>query len=463
MFSPLFASSKKAILLLSGVLIAATALVDWLLVGDLPLGFLYLLPMSMVGRVLRPWQIAGVAALCTFFSEAFDQFVWSFRIGMPRDVLYFAAFFCVGLFVYKIDRNREIVIKHLREIEEQRDARREAEEQLKVLVESSPAAIVTADADGCVLMANEAAHQMFGVISGALPGRSIYRYLPSLSNASRRDMDQQLFRAVMQSRALREDSEVFLADICFSTYRTDSGSRLAAMILDASEELRSREEASLYQMTVGSRLAVGAVSHEIRNVCGAIAVVHQNLSRNQFLLGNKDFEALGNLVFALEQIAAVNLRQPTDRATEVDLNSLLDDLRIVITPSLSDEAIDCTWALERELPLVWADRTNLMQVFLNLTTNSLRALSQVKNKALSISAKNEGGRVLLEFMDNGGGVEHPEQLFHPFQDGAQATGLGLYLSRAFMRSFDGELRYRTIPGVACFVVELSVVKQVEEA
>jgi len=463
MFSPLFAGSKRTILLLSGVLIAGTALIDWLLVGDLPLGFLYLLPMSMVGRVLLPWQIAGVAALCTFFSEAFDQFVWSFRIGMPRDILYFAAFFCVGLFVYEINRNREVAAKHLREIEEQRDARREAEEQLKVLVESSPAAIVTADADGCVLMANEAAHRMLGLVSGALQGRSIYRYLPSLSNVSRRDMDQQLFRAVMQSRALREDSEVFLADICFSTYRTDSGSRLAAMILDASEELRSREEASLYQMMVGSRIAVGAVSHEIRNVCGAIAVVHQNLSRNQFLLDNKDFEALGNLVFALEQIAAVNLRQPTDRATEVDLNSLLDELRIVISPSLSEETIECTWLLERDLPLVWADRTNLLQVFLNLTTNSLRALSGVKNKTLSISARSKDSHVLLEFMDNGGGIEHPEQLFHPFQDGAQATGLGLYLSRAFMRSFGGELRYRAIPGVACFVVELSAVTQFEKA
>jgi PAS domain S-box-containing protein len=308
MFSSLFAGSKKTVLFLSGLLITVTGLVDWLLVGDLPLGFLYLLPMSMVGRVLRPWQIAGVAAVCTLLSEAFDQFAWSLRIGLPRDVLYFAAFFSVGLFVYEVDRNRQVVIRHLREIEKQSDARRDAEEQLKVLVESSPAAIVTADADGCVIMANEAAHRMLGVASGMLPGCSIHRYVPSLSNVSRCHTDQQLFRAVMQSRAFREDNEVFLADICFSTYRTDSGSRLAAMILDASEELRSREEASLHQMMAGSRIVVGAVSHEIRNVCGAIAVVHQNLSRNQFLVNNKDFEALGNLIFALERIAAVNLR-----------------------------------------------------------------------------------------------------------------------------------------------------------
>lgn len=453
------ASSKGWILLFSALLIAAIAMIDWHASGELPLGFVYLLPMFLVGRVLRPWQIAGVAVLCTFLAEIFDQFSWNLPVGLPRDVLYFVAFFCVGLFVYEANRNRQIVIGHLHEIEKQSDARREAEEQLKVLVESSPAAIITSDSAGHVLMANDAAHRMLGLDAGLLPGRSIQRYFPSLSNVSRGDTNQKMFRAVMQSRGQREDGEVFLADICFSTYRTDAGSRLAAMILDISDELRTREEASLHQMMAGSRIAVGAVSHEIRNVCGAIAVVHQNLSRNELLAQNKDFEALGNLVLALERIAAIDTRQIPDQAAEVDLVSVLDDLRIVVAPSFSEEGIECTWSLEPDLPLVWADAANLMQVFLNLIRNSLRALSQVQNRVLSISAKLEHHRVLLEFLDNGCGVEHPERLFHPFQEGANATGLGLYLSRAFMRSFGGELRYKPVTGGACFVVELTPVNQ----
>ncbi|SRR6266851_5437108 len=463
MFSPLVRGSQKSVLFRAGFLIAAVALIDWRLVNELPLGFLYLLPMLMVGRVLSPWQIASAAALCTFLTEDFDQFVWNFRTGMPRDVLYFAAFFCVGLFVYEVTRNRQVVMEHLHEIERQRDARREAEEQLQVLIESSPAAIITADSDGCVLMANEAAHRMLALEPATLPGRSIHRYFPSLSNVSCRDTNQQLFRTVMQSRGQREDSEVFLADICFSTYRTGAGSRLAAMILDASEELRTREEASLHQMLAGSRIAVGAVSHEIRNICGAIAVVHQNLSRSELLAQNKDFEALGNLVLALERIAAIDLRHSPDQAAEVDLISVLDDLRIVIAPSLREESIECTWTFEPDLPLVWADQSNLMQVFLNLTINSRRALSPKKDRALSILARRERHRVLVEFIDNGGGVDRPEQLFHPFQAGAQNSGLGLYLSRAFLRSFGGELRYKALPGGACFIVELSQVSQFEKA
>jgi two-component system, LuxR family, sensor kinase FixL len=459
MFSFFARGSKSASLAWAGVLIVLVALIDWRVVANVPLGFLYLLPMLMLGKVLKPWQTALAAALCTYLTEEFDQFAWDLRTGLPRDVLCFMAFFSIGVFVYEMNRNRQIILRQLHEIEKQRDARREAEEQLTVLIESSPAAIVTADSDGSVLMANEAAHRMLGIKAPSLLGRSIHRYFPSLANVSGRETSQQLFRTVMQSRGQREDGEGFLAEICFSTYHTGSGRRLAAMILDSSEEFRTREESSLHQMLAGSRIAVGAVSHEVRNVCGAIALVHRNLSRDHRLAGDKDFEALGNLVVALERIAAVELRPYPEQALEVDLLAVLDDLRIVITPSLHDQGIACTWELEPDLPLVWADGTNLMQVFLNLTTNSIRSLSEkASDRSLTISARSEGQRVTVEVLDNGGGVAQPSELFHPFQTGARNTGLGLYLARAFARSFGGDLRYKAVADSACFVVELAPVR-----
>jgi C4-dicarboxylate-specific signal transduction histidine kinase len=210
----------------------------------------------------------------------------------------------------------------------------------------------------------------------------------------------------------------------------------------------------LHQLLEGSRIAVSALSHEMRNVCGAIAVVHQNLKRTGSLAGNKDFEALGNLVVALENIASVNLHQSASLASEVDLTVLLDELKIVVAPSLDEEEINAHWVIEPGLPLVWAERSSLMQVFLNLIANSTRALSKMSERALFISAHSVGDEVHVEVSDNGGGVAHPEHLFRPFQAGAEATGLGLYLSRAFMRSFSGELRYKPLAGGACFTVEL---------
>jgi two-component system, LuxR family, sensor kinase FixL len=115
------------------------------------------------------------------------------------------------------------------------------------------------------------------------------------------------------------------------------------------------------------------------------------------------------------------------------------------------------WDVEDDLPLIWADRPSLMQAFLNLITNSIRVLSTKKEKRLlSISAKSQENQVLVEFSDNGGGVKRPEYLFRPFQDGAQSSGLGLYLSRSFLRSFGGDVRYLPLPAGACFVVSLNV-------
>jgi two-component system sensor kinase FixL len=463
MYPSLFRGSRTSTLTWSATIIALIALIDWRIVADLPLGFLYLLPMLMLGRILQPWQIMTVAGLCTLLTEEFDQFAWSFRTGLPRDVLYFFAFFAIGMFVHEANRNRQIIMSQLDEIRRQSDARLEAEQQLNALIQSSPAAIITADSDGCVLMANEAAHRMLELDEPALLGRSIQQYFPSLAHISGRETQQHLFRTVMQSRGHREGGEAFLADICFSTYPTRSGPRFAAMILDASEELRTREESSLHQMLAGSRIAVSAVSHEVRNICGAIAVVHQNLARTNIFVGNKDFEALTNLVVALERIAAVDLRPYPEQTSEVDLAAVLDDLKIVISPSLSEHDIDCHWSIGPQLPLVWADGTNLIQVFLNLTTNSIRVLSQKpSDRSLSVSATSVGTRVIVQVIDNGVGIAHPENLFRPFQAGAQNTGLGLYLARAFARSFGGDLHYKPSPAGACFVVELASVEPSKE-
>jgi PAS domain S-box-containing protein len=459
MLSFLLRGSPKTALLRAAMMIALIALADWRIEGPIPLGFLYLFPMLLIGGALSRWQIATAAAVCTVLTEAFDNTEWSLESGIPRDILIFAAFLGMGLFVYEMIRSRRLELQHLHEIEGESEARREAEEQLKVLVESSPVAIFTADSDGRVLLANDAAHRMFGLTPATLPGKSIREYLPSLVNVPALETNRQSFRTVMQCRGRREDGEVFLADIWFSTYRTSVGPRLAAIVVDTSEDLRNREELSFHQLLGASRILVGAVSHEIRNVCGAIAVVHENLQRSgalaQDLAQNKDFEALGTLITALEKIASMDLRHTANQAAGIDLQSLVEELRIIVEPSFRDDGIEVRWEIEPGLAPVWADRQSLIQVFLNLTKNSERAMSDQPRRELTVTARTEKQRVVVRFSDTGGGVRNPDQLFRPFQEGAQATGLGLYLSRALMRSFRGDLRYEREPLGSCFIVELS--------
>jgi len=443
---------------LAGALIVMIAVVDWRVQANIAFGFLYLLPMLLVGTVLPLWGILLTALICTVLADLFDPFVFSLSVGLPQDILVFTSLAGTGLYSYEITRNRQRETKHLQTVEREAGARRIAEEQLEFLIESSPAAILIMDAAHLILRANPAAHRLFGAPAGDLAGKSIRRYLPALGRVDLSRENSQAFRTEMQCRGEREQGEVFLANVFFSTYDTALGRRLAVLVLDASDELRAREELGMEQLLTASRILVGAVSHEVRNVCGAIAVIHENLIRSRRLNGNKDFEALGSMVETLNKIASLELKQSTGepQLCGIDLAETLGDLRIVLDLYCQEAGVSVHWDIPLDLPPVWADRHRLLQVLLNLTKNSKRAMERADAKQLDISASLENGRVWIRVTDTGPGISSVEKLFQPFQQGAEATGLGLYLSRALMRSLRGDLRHDpTVPGCS-FVIELAI-------
>ena len=442
---------------LAGLLIAAIAIIDWRVDLNFAFAFLYLLPVLLVGTVLSRRLVVLSALVCTVLSDFFDPFPFTLALSLPQDILVFAALAGCGLFAYEVTRRsrREAEVRH--RVESEVTARREAEEQLEFLIESSPAAILTMSADFLILRANSAAYRLLGLRQGELPGQSIRQYIPALGRVSPTE-SRQTFRTEMQCRGVRGNGEVFLANVFFSTYNTAPGPRLAALVVDASEDMRDREESNLEQLLAGSRILVGAVSHEIRNVCGAITIMHENLVRSGILSGNQDFEALGALVETLNRIASMELTQSSNRpqAAIIDLSGALDDFRIVLEPCCHEADISLHWDIPKELPAVWADRHRLLQVLLNLTQNSEHALRDAKVRRIDISATVGKGVVSVRVTDTGPGISSMPKLFQPFQQGAESTGLGLYLSRAFVRSFRGELRHDpSMPGCS-FVIELAM-------
>ena len=459
------------VLLQAAALIVAVALLDWLVSDAVPLGWLYLLPMAFTATVLPRLPLLGLALGCTVLAECFDGYAWNWVSGAPRDVLYLCSFAGSALYVHSVVDGRRAAAQHLRMLEAQMAARQDAEEQLRVMVENSPVAVFTANAAGTVLLANEAADRLFALERGALAGRSFAPFLPLLMELPALHTPapgEPVFHTATQCRGRRANGEIFQADLWFSTYGTSTGPRLAVFLTDISEDLRDREEANLQQLLTGSRILFGAVSHEVRNVCAAIAVVHENLRRNSVIAGaqfgvlaqSKDFEALGTLVLALERIASVELREAANQFAALDLAPFLEEVQIVVAPALREDDIELCWDVPDPLPAVWADRQSLLQVLLNLFKNSQHALGIGSeqmlwlNRRITLSVVDEGSRVTITVRDTGPGVSHPEFLFKPFQQQARAAGLGLYLSRALLRTFSGDLHHQSTPEGAAFVVEL---------
>src|SRR5580693_2066580 len=333
---------------LAGLLIAAIAVVDWRVDAPLAFGFLYLFPILIVGGCCPRWATLATALLCTTLADWFDPFSFTLTMALPQDILVFTSLAGTGMFAYEITRSQQRERENLRRVERESAARREAEEQLSFLIDSSPVAIFTMTVGGTIVLANSAAHRLLELPPGELHGKNVRPFIPALSRVYANGQPG-AFRTEMQCRGERENGEVFLANVFFSTYNTAAGPRLAALLVDGSEILREREEASLQHLLAGSRILVAAVSHEVRNICGAIGVMHENLARQGVLRENQDFDALGSLVETLAKIASMELKQSThgneSGAASVDLHDVLTDLRIVLEPCCEEAGIELRWDL----------------------------------------------------------------------------------------------------------------------
>jgi PAS domain S-box-containing protein len=446
---------------IAGVWTAGIAWLDWR-TPDVSTGFLYLFPVLLAASVLNSWQIMLMALICGFLREAFDPL----RFGpgaTERLAVVIAGFAMTGFFVAELNLRRRNLADYVAERERQIRLRQEAEQQVRILIETSPLAILTLDHSGRVALANESARELFGFEDESLQGSDVEPYLPILYRMWKGPRSAANLHTNVECKAHRRTGEVFLAHVWLSTYHTSLGPGLAAVIWDASENLRDREGSGFDSMMATSRVLVGAISHEIRNLASAAASAYARLAVECPVRGNEQFQVLGTLIEGLEKIASSGLRAASNReAVVADLGTVLDETRIVIEPGLREAGISLAWEVGNSLPLVQADHHSLLQVFVNLARNSAQALEGRPVREVRISAAVERDLVAVHFRDSGPGVAQPDQLFRPFQAGAHSVGLGLYISRAILRAHGGGLRYNPEESGSCFTVELwPVENQVE--
>jgi len=292
----------------------------------------------------------------------------------------------------------------------------------------------------------------------SLEGKDIRGYLPVLSDAVRFQIGPEAFRTAAQCQGRRENGDIFLAHTWFSSYLASEGTRLAAIVVDSSEEMRAREEQNLQQLQEHNRIAAAALSHEVRNVCAAINLLSLNLRDKHGLAPDADYQGLTNLVGGLEKVAALHLHSRRGHAVEeISLQAVLDNLRIIVEAEWREAGAVIHWPCVRLLPGVCADAHGLLQVFLNLVQNSYRAVQECAVRELTVNILVKGERVCVQLQDSGPGILSPEHLFQPFRTGADGSGLGLYISRAMVRSYGGDLRFEPVAAGACFTIELQVV------
>jgi len=233
---------RSRILLIAAAIIASIALLDWkvAVAHEISLGFLYFFPIFLVASCFGQWQIAVVAAICAVLREAIGPFDPAFVF--PRLFLTFGSFTAAGWLVHGILGNFQKVKEQLVEIQTRDRLLRDSEEQLRVLIETSSAAILTLDKAGNVIQANDAASRLLGVEKDALLGQNIAGYIPALAQVPS-DQSAPVFRTTMECSALRPGGESFTANVCFSTYVFSGVPRITAIISENEPSVIDSEDA----------------------------------------------------------------------------------------------------------------------------------------------------------------------------------------------------------------------------
>lgn len=396
------------------------------------------------------WCAAGAGIAAVTLSQVFASVAW---IPKPGSILLTISVVCL-VELQQVRENLRRERESLRGNQAHLKAQEELQWEWRTFFENTPAAILSADGQGRIVVANPAAHNLLGVEDGGLPGEFLESYLPALASALRIDRDELIIHTITECKGWRPSCAMFMADVWLFVGKTPLGRRLGAVLVDASERLHERERWAIHSSEASSQIAIGAVLHEIRNLSAAASLMHTNLTRVPWLNGNADFEALGNIVKTLSKIASAELRPSEASNGSVDLRSLLDQLRIIIDPWFRESDIRVKWEIAADLPHVWGEKPGLMQLFMNLAQNSNKALSTSDEKQLTISAGMKGDSVVVRFLDTGPGIADPDELFQPFHTGVGIKRLGLYVSRAIAHSMSGDLKCVPVPAGSCFAVEL---------
>jgi len=134
-----------------------------------------------------------------------------------------------------------------------------------------------------------------------------------------------------------------------------------------------------------------------------------------------------------------------DVNTEDILKQITFDSRVLIEEKNADISYG-------NLPMVWADYTQLVQVFQNLISNSIKYNEQ-EHPTIHISAEKKVNDWVFKVEDNGIGIDskHGDRVFKIFQrlhgrDEYEGTGIGLAIVKRIIEQHGGMIWYDSKPG-----------------
>lgn len=200
-----------------------------------------------------------------------------------------------------------------------------------------------------------------------------------------------------------------------------------------------------------SEIAVlaGGLAHEIKNPLSTISLNVQLMAEDI----QDDTPRAGRMRRRVETIQrecghledVLNAFVQFARAGELelvatDLNALVEDFLEFFAAEAKDANVELSWHQSSDLPEVEVDALLMRQVWMNLARNAVQSMKD--GGVLEILTRAENGRVLVDIIDNGVGMDERTRgrMFQAFfSTKASGSGLGLPTVRKIVESHNGTI------------------------
>jgi len=204
-----------------------------------------------------------------------------------------------------------------------------------------------------------------------------------------------------------------------------------------------------------------AVSHDLnaplRNIAGMATMIMMKwrqslpepvIERLERIQVNVDAQT--DLINELLELARIRSR-PQKRQW-VNMNDLLADLRASFEYDLRQKAIDLQ--IGPGMPLLYAERNRLRQVFQNLLDNAIKYMPATPKGRIGITYESQDDEHVFHVADNGPGIapEDRERIFVVFRRAAgpeavAGKGVGLASVKTIVSNYNGRVWVNTTPGI----------------
>lgn len=395
------------------------------------------------------------------------QYVWYQSRGVPVLDDDGGIYEWVGCLVNIEDRKRatrqqaeaEQALRHLNETLEQR-VEAEARERARIWNVSQDL-LVVADAEGKYLSVNPAWTATLGWSEADLVGKTSEWLLHPNDREKTR---AEIARLAEGRRTLRFENRLQHKDGTYHwlswTAVPDRGltycvARDVTELMNAEEQLRAsrRELAAVTRRTAMGEMTA-SIAHEINQPLATI-VTRANSGLQWLNRTEPDLDKVRAVLRGIvndgyragEVIASIRSMFGKDRSEKsaVSVTDIVGNVLALVHEELDRHQVSVQNGMLHDLPPVMAERVQLQQVFLNLFTNAIDAMSSVTDRARVLTIKSrlyEYDQVLIALEDSGTGIDpsHMDRIFDAFfTTKSDGMGMGLSICRSIIESHGGHL------------------------